>query len=210
MASEILNAVKTEQDNLGGVVIYSEAPGVASVLCTHLEAHTTAYILTYVQAIVRRCWPPRAAIAAAGISPDLSPLYGFPLPLAVFREQGYAFAAHPEAHSSPVSRMQSVAARKTGEPSMAESREDVTLVFMPTDELARLREGRTRVAQVDDDLREMLPDVRHRLQPVPAAHPGVSPRPCWGVSRTTSRRRRRASLSAWTFCSCSGSRWPRS
>ena len=91
---------------------------------------------------------------------------------------------------------------------MAESREDVTLVFMPTDELARLREGRTRVAQVDDDLREMLPDVRHPLLRR-ESRPGGSPRPSWGVSRTISRRRRRASLSAWTFCSYSGSHWPR-
>jgi len=52
--SEILNAAKAEPDNLAGCIIYLEPQtGGASVLCTHLEAATTAYILIRVKEMVR-------------------------------------------------------------------------------------------------------------------------------------------------------------
>jgi hypothetical protein len=40
--------------------VYSEVSGAASVLCTHLEAATTAFIATRIQAMVRR--PPDTLI----------------------------------------------------------------------------------------------------------------------------------------------------
>ena len=52
--SEILNAAKSEPDNLAGCIIHLDPlTGGASVLCTHLEAATTAYILIRVKETVR-------------------------------------------------------------------------------------------------------------------------------------------------------------
>jgi len=47
-ASEILNSMKTEPDNLGGCVFHS-----GNVLCTHLEPSTSSYILTKLESMTK-------------------------------------------------------------------------------------------------------------------------------------------------------------